>query len=117
MDEILQLTLLYDFYGELLTAKQKLVYELFYQNDLSLTEIGQELNISRQAVRDQLKTTERLLQDYEDKLNLVERFRCQRVAVKKINEIILEIELSQELTQKSLSKIQKIKNITEQILE
>ena len=57
MDDILQLTLLYDFYGELLTEKQKQVYELHYQNDLSLTEIGEELSISRQAVRDQLKRT------------------------------------------------------------
>ncbi len=55
MKEILQLTLLYDFYGELLTEKQKLVYEMYYQNDLSLSEIGEELSISRQAVRDQLK--------------------------------------------------------------
>ena len=47
MDDILQLTLLYDFYGELLTEKQKQVYELHYQNDLSLTEIGEELSISR----------------------------------------------------------------------
>ena len=45
MDDILQLTLLYDFYGELLTEKQKQVYELHYQNDLSLTEIGEELSI------------------------------------------------------------------------
>lgn len=43
MDDILQLTLLYDFYGELLTEKQKQVYELHYQNDLSLTEIGEEI--------------------------------------------------------------------------
>ena len=55
MKEILQLTLLYDFYGELLTEKQKLVYEMYYQNDLSLSEIEKELSISRQAVRDQLK--------------------------------------------------------------
>ena len=60
MDDILQLTLLYDFYGELLTEKQKQVYELHYQNDLSLTEIGEELSISRQAVRDQLKRTEKM---------------------------------------------------------
>ena len=65
MDDILQLTLLYDFYGELLTEKQKQVYELHYQNDLSLTEIGEELSISRQAVRDQLKRTEKILLDYE----------------------------------------------------
>ena len=51
MDEILHLTLLYDFYGELLTEKQKQVFDLHYQDDLSLSEIGEELSISRQAVR------------------------------------------------------------------
>ena len=76
MDDILQLTLLYDFYGELLTEKQKQVYELHYQNDLSLTEIGEELSISRQAVRDQLKRTEKILLDYEEKLQLVSRFQA-----------------------------------------
>ena len=69
MDDILQLTLLYDFYGELLTEKQKQVYELHYQNDLSLTEIGE-------AVRDQLKRTEKILLDYEEKLQLVSRFQA-----------------------------------------
>ena len=81
MDDILQLTLLYDFYGELLTEKQKQVYELHYQNDLSLTEIGEELSISRQAVRDQLKRTEKILLDYEEKLQLVSRFQAQKKAV------------------------------------
>lgn len=61
MDEILHLTLLYDFYGELLTEKQKQVFDLHYQDDLSLSEIGEELSISRQAVRDQLKRTEKSL--------------------------------------------------------
>lgn len=65
MREILQLTLLYDFYGELLTEKQKLVYDMYYQNDLSLSEIGEELSISRQAVRDQIKRVESILQNYE----------------------------------------------------
>ena len=60
MDEILHLTLLYDFYGELLTEKQKQVFDLHYQDDLSLSEIGEELSISRQAVRDQLKRTEKI---------------------------------------------------------
>ena len=82
MDDILQLTLLYDFYGELLTEKQKQVYELHYQNDLSLTEIGEELSISRQAVRDQLKRTEKILLDYEEKLQLVSRFQAQKAIAK-----------------------------------
>ncbi len=81
MDEILHLTLLYDFYGELLTEKQKQVFDLHYQDDLSLSEIGEELSISRQAVRDQLKRTEKILMDYEQKLGLVARFQAQKKSV------------------------------------
>lgn len=92
MDDILQLTLLYDFYGELLTEKQKQVYELHYQDDLSLTEIGDELSISRQAVRDQLKRTEKILQDYEEKLQLVSRFQTQKKAVQEMKHIMESME-------------------------
>ena len=87
MKEILQLTLLYDFYGELLTEKQKLVYEMYYQNDLSLSEIGQELSISRQAVRDQLKRAEKILQNYEKKLQLEEMEKEETLSCKAKNNI------------------------------
>ena len=76
--DILKTTLLYDFYGELLTEKQKEIYELFYQNDMSLSEIAAELDISRQAVRDQLKRTEKILSEYEEKLMLVEKFMANK---------------------------------------
>ncbi|AMJ41620.1 YlxM family DNA-binding protein [Anaerotignum propionicum] len=102
MDEILRLTFLYDFYGELLTEKQKLVFEMHYQNDLSLSEIGEELSISRQAVRDQLKRTEKILIGYEEKLRLVERFQQQQRAVLKMKNILDEIgtgEVSRETTE------------------
>ncbi len=102
MDEILRLTFLYDFYGELLTEKQKLVFEMHYQNDLSLSEIGEELSISRQAVRDQLKRTEKILIGYEEKLRLVERFQQQQRAVLKMKNILDEIgtgEISIETTE------------------
>lgn len=117
MDEILQVTLLYDFYGELLTQKQKLVYEMYYQNDLSLSEIAQELSISRQAVRDQLKRTEKILEEYEKKLCLVERFMAQKRAAKRIEEIIREMEKDEKLTQKVFVGIEKIKEITNEILD
>ena len=102
MDEILKLTLLYDFYGELLTEKQKLVFEMHYQNDLSLSEIGEELSISRQAVRDQLKRTEKILIGYEEKLCLVERFQQQQRAVRTMKHILEKIgtgEISKETTE------------------
>lgn len=110
MDDILQLTLLYDFYGELLTEKQKQVYELHYQDDLSLTEIGDELSISRQAVRDQLKRTEKILQDYEEKLQLVSRFQTQKKAVQEMKHIMESMEKKNPDADmvKALSKMKKI---------
>ena len=116
MKEILQLTLLYDFYGELLTEKQKLVYEMYYQNDLSLSEIGQELSISRQAVRDQLKRAEKILQNYEKKLQLVERFLKQKIAVKQIKNIIEEMEKEEALSCKAKNNIEAIQKIASEII-
>ncbi len=110
MDDILQLTLLYDFYGELLTEKQKQVYEMHYQNDLSLTEIGEELSISRQAVRDQLKRTEKILLDYEEKLQLVSRFQAQKKAVLEMKEIMETVERKNPdaAVVKAIAKMKKI---------
>lgn len=74
MDKILEHTLLFDFYGELLTDKQKNIYERYYHDDLSLAEISDEVGISRQGVHDALKKCDKQLHKFEDKLGLVERF-------------------------------------------
>lgn len=116
MKEILQLTLLYDFYGELLTEKQRLVYEMYYQNDLSLSEIGEELSISRQAVRDQLKRAENILRNYENKLQLVERFLKQKMAVQQIKNIIEEMEKEETLSYKAKNNIEAIQKIAAEII-
>lgn len=116
MEEILQLTLLYDFYGELLTEKQKLVYEMYYQNDLSLTEIGEELSISRQAVRDLLKRTEKILQKYEKKLQLIERFLKQKSAMQQIKNIIEDMEKEENLSSKIKSNIETIQKIAAEMI-
>lgn len=117
MDDILELTLLYDFYGELLTPKQKLVYEMYYQNDLSLSEIGQELSISRQAVRDQLKRTEGILYGYEQKLQLVSRFLQQQRAVRQMKQKIEELEKQYPLPPEGVAALEKIKGIADEILD
>ncbi len=78
MDPIVRKTLLYDFYGELLTEHQKTVFESSVFQDLSYSEIAGELKISRQAVYDLLHRSEKLLEDYEKKLGLVERFLAAR---------------------------------------
>ena len=78
---------LYDFYGELLTEHQRSVYEMSINDDLSLSEIADTLSISRQAVHDILKRCDRLLQDYESRLHLVEKFMNIREDVIHINEL------------------------------
>ena len=74
MDKIYEETLLYDFYGELLTKRQREIYEEAVLNDCSLGEIAEEFGISRQGVHDNLKRTGRTLHEYEDKLGLIRRF-------------------------------------------
>ena len=71
MDEIFMQSLLYDFYGELLTEHQKEIYEQFIVDDLSLSEIAKDAGISRQGVHDLIKRCNKILEEYEAKLHLV----------------------------------------------
>lgn len=73
MEEVIYLNSLYDYYKELLTDKQKNYFIDYYQNNLTLSEIGENYNVSRNAVHRQLKETIKLLEDYEQKLNLKEK--------------------------------------------
>ena len=78
MDDLERKNLLYDFYGELLTDHQKLIYEDAVYNDCSLSELAEEYKISRQGVHDLLKRCDKILEDYEEKLHLVARFKTLR---------------------------------------
>jgi len=78
MEKLARMALLADFYGPLLTEKQRNVWDLHYQQDLSLAEIAEIEHISRQAIHDLLKRTERILAEYEEKLGLVQRFWAER---------------------------------------
>ncbi|MDQ7094711.1 putative DNA-binding protein [Desulfosporosinus sp. PR] len=78
MEKLATMALFADFYGPLLTEKQRNVWDLHYQQDLSLAEIAELEHISRQAIHDLLKRTERILKEYEDKLGLVQRFWTER---------------------------------------
>jgi predicted DNA-binding protein YlxM (UPF0122 family) len=80
LERLAEKALLADFYGPLLTEKQRNVWELHYAEDLSLSEIAEMEGISRQAVHDLLKRTERILTEYEEKLRLIERFLLEREA-------------------------------------
>ena len=74
MKEIARKALLYDFYGELLTEHQKKVYEDAVMNDFSLSELAEEYGVSRQGIHDLLKRCDAILEGYEEKLKLIERF-------------------------------------------
>ena len=84
MESIVKQSLLYDFYGELLTDHQRAVYEDAVFNDMSLSEIAQEQGISRQGVHDLIKRCDRLLDGYEEKLQLVSKFQKTRQMVAEI---------------------------------
>ncbi|MCL2462542.1 MAG: DNA-binding protein [Defluviitaleaceae bacterium] len=73
MENILLDTLLFDYYNPLLTRKQSEIYELYYLQDMSLSEIGQECGITPQAVRDILARTRKNLEKYEDALGIVKK--------------------------------------------
>ena len=79
--DTLELVLLYDYYGDLLTQRQRECFEMRYGQDLSLGEIGEELGISRQGVHDNLSRTEALLRNMETKTGCVSRDqKCRRAA-------------------------------------
>ena len=73
-DKTLEMTMLYDFFGDLLTEKQRYYFDLYYNDDLSLSEIAEQADISRQGVRDIIMRAEHILKDYESKTGIVSRF-------------------------------------------
>lgn len=79
--------MLYDFYGELLTQHQKGIYEDAVFNDLSLGEIADAQGISRQGVHDLIKRCDKILNKYETKLHLVEKFARIKHNIEQINEL------------------------------
>jgi len=78
MDKFYEDTLLLDFYGQLLTERQFEIMDLQFNNDYSLGEIAEQLNISRQGVYDSIKRGKVLLKRMEEKLRLVEKFVKQK---------------------------------------
>ncbi len=90
ISQTLKITMLYDFYGALLTERQKKYIELHYLNDLSLAEIAEEFKVSRQAIHDMLKRAVQSMQDLEGKLALVERYKKDKQELVEISELLKE---------------------------
>ena len=73
-----RMSMLFDFYGELLTERQKEFFDLYYNEALSLAEIAENAGISRQGVRDVIVRAESAMQEIEDKTGIIRRFESQR---------------------------------------
>ena len=91
MEKIVRQSMLYDFYGELLTEHQKSVYEDVVNNDMSYSEIARLNNISRQGVYDMVRRCDKILEEYEEKLMLVHKFMKAQEQVQKIKECADEL--------------------------
>ena len=97
MAKNLEIALLFDFYGEMLTDKQRDVVELYYNDDLSLSEIAENEGITRQGVRDSIKRAETQLTEMEERLGLVRRFGEMREKLGDIQEINERCGFSREI--------------------
>ena len=86
-----RMTMLFDFYGELLTDRQKELFDLYYNDDLSLAEIAENEGISRQGVRDVIVRAEAAMQEIEDKTGLIRRFEQMRSHLDAIEDSANEI--------------------------
>lgn len=98
MDGLLERTWLYDFYGDLLTDKQKRIYRSVVFEDMSLSEIAEEESISRQGVSDMIRRCDRILSDCEAKLGLVAAFFRIRQISGKLREIAEQVRRSGDLS-------------------
>lgn len=96
MERIVWQGLLYDFYGELLTERQRHIYEDVVFNDLSLSEIAREEGVTRQGVHDLVRRCDRILEGYEEKLRLVETFQKTKEFAGRIQELLDEYERGQK---------------------
>ena len=86
-----RMTMLFDFYGEILTQRQKEFFDLYYNEDLSLGEIAENCGISRQGVRDVIVRAEAAMQEIEDKTGLIRRFMQMQPKIAAIEEAAQQI--------------------------
>ena len=113
MEKRFEISLLFNFYGELLTEKQRDIMDLYFNNDLSLSEIAEINNTSRQAIHDTIKRADNVLLVYEEKLKLSEKDHKLKETIKKIT---LELDnLQINIKDEKLNQL--IYNIKTQIIE
>jgi uncharacterized protein len=90
-DKTLEMTLLFDFFGDLLTDKQREYFDLYHNEDLSLSEIADNVGITRQGVRDIIVRAENTLREYEERTGIVARFEERRRQAEQAEKLALKI--------------------------
>ena len=108
IEKTTRMNYLYDFYQSLLTEKQQSYMALYYLDDFSLGEIAEEYNVSRQAVYDNIKRTEAMLEEYEAKLLLFEKFQQRSKLIEKLRE---ETDVSSDEGTKMLELIAELEKL------
>ncbi len=109
LDKYTHISLLYDFYGSLLTKKQQEILSLYHGDNYSLSEIAEELGISRQGVHATLKSGESALLHYESDLRLVQKYDENRKAVEILGDVIAQAKAKGE--KEIQVKLQKVMSI------
>ncbi len=107
MDKVFEISLLLDFYGQLLTDRQYEIIDLHYNNDFTLTEIAEQLGISRQGVYDNEKRGKALLNEYESKLGLLSKFCEQKEKAEQVQKHLENINIA-ELSQHNKAILEKV---------
>ena len=90
-ENAVEMCLLFDFFGAMLTQRQQEIFDLYYNDDLSLSEISEQMQISRQAVRDSVTRSKNLMIGFEQRLGLVRRFQENSEAFQRIHTIASEL--------------------------
>ena len=118
MDKTVRMALLFDFYGELLTERQREFFGLYYNENLTLSEIAENSGVSRQAVRDLVSKSEAALEDIERKTNLLARFEQMNADIDALTSCVKDISRfnDSELNSEALSGLcEKMKVLIERM--
>jgi uncharacterized protein len=116
-EKMIEISMLYDFYGQLLTAKQQEILKLYHEDNYSLSEIAEEYGISRQGVHDAVKKADKALHEYESKLGLVSKFIEVEEAIAAIDSEIDQLMLENRQNNQLTKSLELIKSIIDQINE
>lgn len=119
VEKLVEIGILFDFYGKLLTERQYRIVDLFYIEDFSLSEIGEELDITRQGVYDALKRAEEKLYKFEETLGLASKFRESHKNIKEILKLTKEMKIliDKKNYEEIIKSAELIEDISLEILE